>query len=125
MRHILALAAALALTGAAHAFDNAACPDYFVGDWVSETDPAKPNWSLATRFGADGSYFSRETSGPADDNAREMRARWSAKAGNAPDSCDITVTITGKKDEVWASTVLDQSRYTAKNGSLIFRRVQP
>lgn len=125
MRHALALAAAFALTGAAHAFDTATCPTWFVGDWTADATGKKATRVLTLTFDANGGYVARETAGAAAGDAEETPARWSAVAGKAADSCLLTLSSPEHGDGTLEVTVLDQDTFRGEKDDFVFRRVQP
>lgn len=125
MRHALALAAALSLTGAAHAFDTAACPTYFVGDWAADADGKKTGHAFMLTFDANGGYVARQTDSASADDAHETPARWKAVAGKAAGTCLLTLTSPEQGEGTLEVTVLDQDTFRGEKDDFVFRRVQP
>ncbi len=125
MRHLPAFIAALTLSGAAHAFDTATCPTYFVGAWTYERIALDDGRVRTAIFQADGVYIFREET-PAADGApgesRELTATWSAAPGVEPGFCLMTIATPGKKPGQFEWLVKDENTFISGRDGATYRR---
>lgn len=126
-RLLFASAAALALLGSAHAFDNSTCKAFLAGTWNVEADMEqngqKFHYKGHSTYSADGQFKQHRTVEMAGQPAKEfdVAGTWDAKPGAKPDECDASISVTGMQPMSVVLTVVDDNSVKGPDGHIATR----